>query len=204
MVFVPALNVAKAEMRFTWQSQIVENIYYFQKATALSKADSDNIGGAMVTHWNGILKTDLPVDISFEKVHVTDLTTQNSPAWDYTQGLPLPGTGAANASMPSSVTGAMSFLTGLRGRSYMGRIYVVGLYKNAVTGNLMSTGFRDTWYAFITALENTLTAQGLTHVVVSNYHNGAARQQAVVTPVTGHFMGLTLDNQRRRLPARGR
>lgn len=204
MTFVPCENVLKSEVRFSCGGQIFENVLYFEKATALGQADSDNVGLAIVNSWITNVRDQLSSDISMILIRNTDLTTQTSPAWDYTVGLPSAGADALLHTAPLSLTGAMSFKTGLRGRSYMGRNYVVGIPIEEITGSTMSGTIRDAWENFYLDMQDSINAAGLTWVVCSMVTGGSPRAAGVTTPIISVFMGVTLDNQRRRLPGRGR
>jgi hypothetical protein len=106
------------------------------------------------------------------------------------------------AAMPNSIASVVSIKTALRGRSYRGRIYHMGIPDAHVTDNLMGT-------AQVTALQAAYQAAVLLAIagnpdfrlgVLSYYNLGNLRGTPVFTPATEVSVDARVDSQRRRMP----
>jgi hypothetical protein len=134
----------------------------------------------------------------------TDLSTQTSGGIEYTQGMPIMGTFPDDQGMPSNVTVAVKWTTGLRGRSYRGRTYHIGIPRSCVEGNLVATEYVADLKDAYQTLINRFTQTGGAMVIASRQNNSVIRETGVSTPVTAVSIEHTIDSQRRRLPGRGR
>jgi hypothetical protein len=109
--------------------------------------------------------------------------------------------------MPNNVAIVMSLKTGLRGKSFRGRIYHVGLSDAVVTANAVTTVQRDALVAGYSLLTTFAGATGeaiFNLVVLSYYASSVLRPTPIATPVTSVTSDGIVDSQRRRLPGRGR
>jgi hypothetical protein len=111
----------------------------------------------------------------------------------------------ASPGLPGSVAFVITKVTALRGRSFRGRIYHIGLSEADVTGNTVGVASADSilqgWVQYRTAVE---TASASNMSVVSCEANGVPRLIGVATPVTALVLrDNSVDSQRRRLPGRG-
>jgi len=211
MPFVPVANTALAEIRMIADLQEVENTLYFEKATALTEGDLNDLGDALITWWEDNMAPNIWAGVTVSEVVCTDLSSASSlqvsrvPAAPLTGALSVPG-------LPTSVSLTISFRTALRGRSFRGRNYIVGLTEGQTTGaNTVDSSLSD---AFVTAYEQLLTLAGdlgLQWVVVSRFSGVDAdekpipRAAGVTTPITTVLVvDNVVDSQRRRLPGRGR
>lgn len=203
MAFIPVPNTAMVELRQTLFGQQIENVMYFEKATAPSVADLEALAAAVetwfVTDVMGVL---LSTDIIWREAYVTDLSSATAPTAVSLAEAGSTG-GIGSASLPGNATVAVSFRTAGRGRASRGRNYLSGLSESVVTGNQVSSAFASD---VTTAYETMISAPptGWTWVVVSRQLNGVARTTGETIPVTS--AGLTdlhIDSQRRRLTGRG-
>lgn len=204
MPFIPANNVVQAELVFNWDGQIVENVLHYQIGGGWTITLMDELGGKLVTWWSTYFKAGSPTNLTLQNIKLIDLTSSTAPAIDYATGLPLTGTAAAG-SLPNNCTCVITKRTPLRGRSYRGRIYHVGLKEDQVTGNTILGASVSTFITNYTALQVFTLAGPLDAelVVVSRYENKFPRPMAVVTQVTHFTADVIVDSQRRRLPGRG-
>ncbi|HET8705930.1 MAG TPA: hypothetical protein VFM46_06470, partial [Pseudomonadales bacterium] len=121
----------------------------------------------------------------------------------YTNDLPVSGTHFQPA-LPNSVTLAVHWGTGRIGRSTHGRTYFIGLCEDEVDGNIVNnaaaiqTAYDTLRITFDNALLNTQFS------IVSFVQANGWRRDPLVTPITGVSVDNVVDNQRRRLPGRGR
>jgi hypothetical protein len=178
------------------------NSYYFEKGSAISVTDLGNLAAAVEDSWELNITPLVCSDITLDRTVATDLTTDSSGQVVDPGGI---NGSNAGASMPDNVTLAISFRTALRGRSYRGRVYHVGVARSAVTGDSVGTSnalaYQEQYQAFIADI---LTAMpGWTHVVVSLCNEGSWRTTGVTTPVTSIQVDPTIDSQRKRLAGRG-
>lgn len=203
MPFVPAANVIQAELIYSWDGQIVENVLHYQTVGAPSATDMSELGGFLVNWWQDNMDTNVAGSVSLDEVRMTDLTSEFAPGSSYTIGLPASGA-AVSASLPNNVTLSITKRTALRGRSYRGRIYQVGLTENAVVDNEVSESIQAAILAaWNLAIEFALTSGTAPMVVVSRIQGGVERVTAEVTPVVSFSTDGIVDSQRRRLPGRG-
>lgn len=202
MPFVPFENCAQVEMVYRWDGQIVENVLNYRTNTTPTAANMDALCSFLVTTWNTYLKPLQSAAVQLQLLRATSLHVSNGPAIEYTAGLPASGTGTT-AAVPNNVAVVIKWVTGLRGRSYRGRTYHLGIPQASVTGSSLVTGYRNSlgtaWSNFV--IIPTTPQWNL--VVCSRYSNGLIRPTGVSTPVTGYSINPTCDSQRRRLPERG-
>lgn len=104
----------------------------------------------------------------------------------------VPGTGAGNP-LPNEVAATVTLRTARAGKSFRGRMYFGGFIVGENTGSgQISAGLNAALVTFVQAMNNDMSAQGITPAIVS-------RKLLVATPVTGVMTRDTLwDSQRRR------
>lgn len=203
MAFIPAPNCVEVVLRFTWGGQRVAITLSFEGAAPATTSDMTSLATALETWWKTNYKPLVPGTLALNEIAVTALDSASAP------GITLPVTSSNTGTNPnpsgaSNSTVTTTFLTALRGRSFRGRNYMVGLNPGYVASpTTISSALAG---ALVTAYINMQTAafaQGFTHCVISRYHNNLPRVTAVSTPVTGYQQELNLDSQRRRLAGRG-
>lgn len=208
MPFIPAENVARVEMVYSYFGSIIENVYH-----VLNTVDWDESSlTALAVVFNDWEDTEASPfrsnDISLITIRATDLTTETSPGIEVPVTPPIEG-GNVVAGLPGNVTASVKMLTGLRGRSFRGRSYWCGLGENQVTGNTLSTVARDAIVDAMTTLAANIIGEGWQLCVLSLYSGvdvdgkPIPRTAGVATPVTSFSMDLNTDSQRRRLTGRG-
>lgn len=201
--FIPAPNCVEVVLRFTWQGQRVAITLSFEGAAPATAASMTTLAGAIETWWKASLKPLTVSTVTLNDIVVTALDSASAPGITYPITSGGAGT-AAGASVPSNSTITTTFVTALRGRSYRGRNYFVGLntgqLQNAVQ---LSTTVAASILAAYASLPGNVAASGFTHVVISRFTGNAPRVTAVATPVTAYQQEIFMDSQRRRLAGRG-
>lgn len=205
MPFVPATNVCSVELVYGYEGQIMENVYHVQFPATPTTTSQASVAAAFVSWFGSYLRGVTANPCFLLKILVTDLTTVTSGGIEYVTGLPIPGTNGEDMS-PGNVTVAVKWLTGIRGRSFRGRTYHVGLNRSMYTA---STLFDASRAALVSAYGELLTiigglTGGYSLVVLSRRAAKAPRITAVASIITSVAVDPTLDSQRRRLPGRGR
>lgn len=203
MPFVGAPDTVRATLEFVWAGQIVAITISVKKPTGWDSTDYDDLNDALRSWWTSSLKGRMSDRAVLQKINILDLSSPTAPSIEYPVTPPEPGS-VVIASVPNNTSLVTSFKTDLRGRSYRGRAYMVGIpisdTLNSVTATTTyATNMTLVWLALTAAL----TALSMQHVVVSRYTNNAPRLVADVTPITEYFTEVNLDSQRRRLAGRG-
>lgn len=203
MAFQAVPETAEVDIRGRLFGQKIESTLYFTHDGGWTDGDLADVA-AMVRGW--FFANVLPhmsQDYTFQEVFAQDLSSVTGHS---ATDVAMTGTagGIAQAGMPGNVALAVSFRTGLAGRSYRGRNYVSGLAEGQVVGNSVDAGEANN---FATAY-NTLIAEAVssdfTWVVVSRVTAGVIRAVGVTNPViTAVLTDFLVDSMRRRLTGRG-
>lgn len=202
----PVPSTSRVVLNWLWDGQRCANVLHFTNPSGPEAPDAPVVGNAIRNAFNGNLASHVPTNLTLTSILVTQLPAGSGPTVEFTGFLPVSGS-SASPSMPNHVSVASKFNTGLRGRSYRGRAFNVGLTEATVTGNNIEAVHRDRLNAFWTALLSIAGGiGGATYklAVVSYYANKTLRATPVVTAVTNVSTDLIVDSQRRRLPGRGR
>lgn len=203
--YVPALNVAQAELRFLLGTQKTENTLYFVASGGMNSTLMNNLAAALESWWKTDLKTSAGSALVLNEIYITDLTTETSPTLSRAVTTANAGTAAGEA-LPNNVAYCISFRTGNRGRGGRGRNYLMGHTIDTVVSNtLESTIYTN----YITAYGHLIGAgtfvSGLQWCIISRRLHNEPRTTALVQPVIAVIgVDQTMDSQRRRLPGRGR
>lgn len=203
MAFIPATNVLKADMIYNHIGQFCSNTFYALMAGSPSLTDLTDYAGTLVNWFDTQLQPLVSNGTALTKVLVRDMTVESGAAIEFTTDLPMSGTGGS--ALPGNVTVASKWSTGLAGRSFRGRTYLVGLPvgNNTTNANLLDAGYLSDLQDAYTALIADITADDRTFVVASFYHDNAPRVSAVMTEIIAVTVNNQLDSQRRRLAGRG-
>lgn len=203
MVFVPVPNTARLELRFTWDSQQVANVFHIEKEGPLTVSDLSNMGD-VVTEWWLEHRELVCNTVTLREIDIRDLSSASGLGILYNAGLPSPGL-LNQASMPNNVTVAIKWGTGLTGRSFRGRTYHIGLTEGQVSNNALEGALVPTLLASYNALPVMIASADYSQVVVSRVSNGSPRVTGVTTPIlNASYADTVIDSQRKRLPGRGR
>jgi len=180
--------------------EVCVNVYYLNKATTILSTDLTTIINTIKTWWTGTAKGGFHSSLALAAIRTRDMTSQAGLVEDYIYPTPEAGT-VAGVAAPSNVAVCVSHRTGLAGRSYRGRTYLMGIAENVYTDNHLDTTYPAAFGTLVQDMMDDLyTAGSYVHVVASFYHNHAPRATAQITPVTYLQVNSRLDTQRRRLP----
>lgn len=195
-------RLVKAEVRFTWNSQLVENVLHFQHA--IDPADEANMAVLADTIANQVSTVWLPLmaaTVTFREVYVEEYADNIS------QSFTEQGTGAGGAageSMPGNATFCLSLRTAFVGRSRRGRFYTIGMSETQQAAGVVTATYRQAWLSAMNNLITTTAAVQWALVVASFTTGGTPRPTAQVTPVVSVIaVDDFVDSQRRRLQGRG-
>lgn len=210
MPFVPVPNVIEAEIRMLLDNQKIENTLYFSKPDGWTLAQAVTMGNNLLTWWASLYSVPLSNQLSLREIYITDLSSATGFSTTAPAPTPAPTGDVVGESEPNSVAIAISFRTGLRGRSYRGRNYVSGLPVAQVTQNTVSSTVQADIINAYGALDFQASLVGGDWVVVSRYSGVDAagkpipRTTGIATLVSAVVItDSTVDSQRRRLPGRG-
>lgn len=203
--FIPVPNCARIEFIYRCNGVIMENVINVQKGSPYTLAQLQSLRATCIT-WDAAQQTAKQVTgCSLIRVRTKALDTNASPMEDYT--LPTPRAGTDNSqALPGNATFAIKLSTGLAGRSFRGRWYVVGIgtvYLGA-TANQVNTTPANNYVTSLNALQTALASAGHTLGVVSYRHALAWRTTGLFTASTGYVLtDYNMDSMRRRLTGRG-
>jgi 3D (Asp-Asp-Asp) domain-containing protein len=210
MPFVPVANGALVEVRMSSMGQQVENTLWFETDATPTEATLTDLADAVGLWWRTNIKPITSSRVSVTEYVATSMDTATSPQ------VSVPGTvldvGASTPNvMPLGSTLTVSFRTGLRGRSFRGRNYVIGMTEDQVDGNSVVAGVAELWRAAYEELIAAATDVGWTWIVASRFSgtdpvtgDPTPRAAAVTTPITAVVVvDDFVDSQRRRLSGRG-
>lgn len=193
-------------MNFTYDGQECANVLHYRDTDGVTAPNLPQIGAGVKQLWDTWIKPLCANTLALRSVVCTDLSASGPPVLEYATGLPLAGTGAS-PQLPNNCTVAISLKTGLRGRSYRGRLYHLGLMESQVTANAVIAGTVTSLlssYVRFALIDQVAPLHDFELGVLSYYTNGALRANPVFTAVTDLSCEGIMDSQRRRLPGRGR
>lgn len=204
MPFIPVPHTASVQMIFTQQGQRVENVFHVRKGAEWTTIQMDDLALVFIDWWNTNIRTHLADGVKLVNVIVTSLESAVAPGIEQTGGLPI-ASPTTLSPLPMNVTLAVKLQTALRGRSYRGRSYLVGLPASVVTGSTVDAGYLATLRTAYGQLVSDIgdAGDGWELVIVSRVHNKEPRTEGVAVTVNGVSIDSTTDSQRRRLPGRG-
>lgn len=203
MAFIPVPNVASVEMIFEQAGQRLENVYHVKKSSPFDEVGLSGAAQLFADWWDEELKPQVAGNVSLVLIVAKALDSETAPAVEFTTGLPLTGPGT-NIPNPGNVTVAIRWTTGLRGRSFRGRTYHIGLTQGAIVANSLATENQALLLGAYQTLLSSLSLSTMSLVVVSKYANHVARTTGIATDITAASLDGSLDSQRRRLNGRGR
>jgi hypothetical protein len=206
--FIPIPNVVQLLMRFTREGQLLESVFYVKNAVAWTEESIVALVNSALTSietTSGLMGL-LPNNTQLTSVKARDMTTETGLSYEAAPLTPTVG-GRDAPSLPNSVTLAIHKASLAGGKHSKARVYFPGLAEdilatpNTVTAlfaNLVCSAYRQ-FMADINAVS------GLTLGFVE-------LMDAKVWLTVGVFHAildfickdLIIDNQRRRLPGRGR
>lgn len=200
MPFQPIPNVASVEIRYDMPDAVrAENRIFFLQPAGYTLATVQALA-QIVDNWVGTLWVgNMPTAVSYRETFVRGHTMEEDVQAVNNDGA---GPGLINSPiLPNEVSFAIKFETGLTGRSARGRMYVVGLTEQDVTGNLISVTRANQMVDNINTLFATAQASNWIPVVVQRVNNGVVLPAGIPRPIVEvGFTDLIVDSQRGRKP----
>lgn len=202
MAFPSTPGLIKAEFRYTWAGQLVENVIHINNnGVNPSSAQLVSLGGALKSWWQGNLQALQAGSVELREIYLE--TYVGFLSISHTEVVAEDGSNVAE-SMPNNVTLCMSLRSGFTGRNRRGRLYHIGLSVDQVNHNTVLTSTRNALLAAYSALQAAIDTEGMIWVVASFTFNGEPLSEADTVPITAvTVVDDTVDSQRRRLPGRG-
>lgn len=203
MTFQPVPQTVGVYVRGTLFNQRVENTIYVSTADPTTPGDVADIAAAAGAWYRANIVPLLAQDYVYRETFAKDLSSASGAEVNNTTGVGTIG-GQPFAAMPGNVTLAISFRTGLAGRSFRGRNYLPCLAEPQVTGNTVASATADAFVTGYNELLNVLVGSEYTWTVVSRFTSGVLRAVGISTPVVNAIVtNLFVDSMRRRLTGRG-
>lgn len=202
MSFIELPLCCKVEMRYTQHGQQMENVYHVQHESGWNEARLNTLGGIFESWENTQAKGLRATSVTWTAAVLTSQEFEAAPGVEYVTGAPINGTDAG-VDLPGNVTVAVRWITGLRGRSYRGRTFHIGLTRARVSGDAVIPTDQALIATCYNNLIGALDAEAMALVVASYRHNKAPRAVGLASPITTATVEHTIDSQRRRLSGRG-
>lgn len=183
MPLAPAADVARVAINFISVTlEVGTNVFHFRKTTPGVTAETlDDLNVAVADwidlRWAGVASDDWQSDL----IVATDLTVAEGLQRQLLHT--FNGT-VASPSLPAQNTVAVSFRTGLTGRSRRGRAYHVGLAESMAEGSRLTLAAATNIPAQYFSLIATAALAGWTWGVLSYVENGVPRVTPLFTPIT--------------------
>lgn len=205
MAFIPVPDAAELVINMEYALKAMKMVFGMKKSSPIISSDLEPLSVAIVDailSWNA---TYLSSSLLFTSVTINDLTIADGFTFTGDAGtssaLPFHGSDDS-APMPANVALVTTTRTGIRGRSFRGRNYWPAVPSAfVVLDNFVTTPYithQDVRTEELAAAINGVA--GWTFSVISRYHDGAAREFGVTTPIISWDTNDRLDTQRRRLP----
>jgi hypothetical protein len=211
MAFQPCPETAEIRLQGLLHGQQVENVFHARISTSPTITNLTDLANAVNDWATGVYAAHISNQVAYVQLVVTDLNVAGG--IQYIKDMSGEAGGGVAADVKTNQdTFAVSFKTGLSGRSYRGRSYVLGVpvgYYN--TANTLDPLNQAAYVAAFNSLREDLNTAGFPLGVLSRYN-----KDAVPTPPHKRTEGLLVDvltvtssdnivdSQNRRLPGRGR
>jgi len=200
MAYIPVDNVVQLELVYQLNGETAENVLHYKPDVTVTAALMTELCVDMVTWYNTLLKPYVSVQMALANVRATDMTTQTGPVVDYGTGLPAFG-GQTGDPLPNNCAIVFTKRTALRGRSYRGRIYHMGIPESQSSGNFIGGALLIALQsAYLAVINRSTTGASWELGVVSRRQDGVDLIAGIFTPMTTFTSDGRFDSQRRRLP----
>jgi hypothetical protein len=190
--------------------QKVENTLWFDAGAVPTGATLTDLADAVGAWWRANIAALTSSRVVVREYVATSQDTATGPQVSIAGVAGDNGTNTPNLYALGS-TFVVSFRTALRGRSFRGRNYVIGLTEDQVDANELETGVAETWRAAYFELIGAAADAGWTWVVASRFSGVSGtpprpvpRVSGIATPIVAVVVvDEFIDSQRRRLSGRG-
>ncbi len=199
-----------ARIAFMWTliGQQCETVFYIEDTTDGIFADPNATLTDLDAAWDSDIMPLMYNDATHVATGFEDVRTVPFVGLVRPESPPTVGTISASAALPNSVSIAIKKSTGNLGRSGRGRLYwPLFDESNIVSGNSASSSYVNpvvtAFETFQTDVEAALS--GVKLGIVSYYQDKVLRTSGLFQQITDFgVIDYVVDNQRRRLPGRGR
>jgi hypothetical protein len=204
MPFQRVPETVQIAMVFEIQNVYVRNLYYAQKPGGYNQADIDGLAAEIDNTMPPAFYSLMWQEDAYLETEVKGLDTE----FDIASGAATPHAGsvATGRSLPLNVAFAVRQKSGLSGRSARGRVYIAGVLVNQVSftadqQSYLTQTAADAWAAAVDGVRITIANYTTWDpVLVSRYHNGSKRAEAVVFPwIDTDYSSLKVATRRSRL-----
>jgi hypothetical protein len=187
-------------MIYTSNGEKCENVYHVLQDVPWTEPEMSALAGRFITWWDTEWRAHVPPSVSLINVVIKNLEGITAPGIELSTGLPHAGTDGARDQTPNNVTLAISWHTALRGRSYRGRTYHIGMESIQCLTGIVSPADIALFVARYTALITDIAVVAPQRlVVVSKFNNKVQRALGVATEIISCSVNNHTDSQRRRL-----
>jgi hypothetical protein len=195
----PAPGIVALDAIWEVEGQVMENTFNYSVTGTIDLAKLNAMAQTYAT-WAAAHNNLFSSVSELVKIYVADLTSSTSDSVEYNVSPVVDGLNVSG-NLPNNVTFSLKRMTGQKGRSKRGRIYLIGLSENLLSSSRQEmlgsqAGNYVTNYGTLLAAQET--DNGAQEVV---YHKALGTGTAVI----GYgYADLFLDSQRRRLPGHNR
>lgn len=203
--YIPAPGVGKFTLIYNDVSgQEQNNLYVHHKDnSAWTDTQLNAMNSTIATAWASNVASTVSTSVILVNMRGTDLTTHTGPSH---LGTYSAGGSDATAQLPQGTSYAIKKTTGLRGRSFRGRVFHPGLTDHRTNVDQLTTTYGDAiltgWRAVLTAINAVTNCE---EGVLSLCQNGVWLGTGVFTPsVSYDHTDYYIDYQRRRAAAHNR
>lgn len=191
MPFVAIADTAKVEL-LSFDASVntnVVNVIHAKTDGAPTLPDLAAIATAFATFQTSFTANLAGSDVSSVSVTVTDLNTPTGPQYV----LPNPGSASSGTPAASGLCALVKLTTGIRGRSFRGRIYMGPLGAGEIVGDQISSTCRTDLLNYLNTLRTNLQALTVPSDIVV-----ASRKLAQSNAISTMGVELLAAYQRRR------
>lgn len=206
-IIAPNDHLARAEIRFDWDNQEVENTLWFENINAWTAGELNTLTELLETWRQNWLRPLQSNTVTAREIYARRWSPDPAPS--DTRLILVDPTGAlTSGSMPNNTTIAIKFTTGFTGRSARGRNFFIGLTEAQVSQNTVAsatlTAIESAYFELLASVTD-IFGSDVHWVVASLYFEGEPRGSAQGLPINAiSVTNDIVDSQRRRLPGRGR
>jgi hypothetical protein len=200
MAFIPVPHTVQATLSFQgFGGCFAQNRLFFATSGVPTVTDLEEIDDALypviVAQYVGNMSTFWQLDgITYRAMNEAEGIQLVSP-----QAYPEGGGIGDSEQEAAQVAYTVTLSTGLVGRSARGRIYGVGLWNAATTGNRLTSGVQSTLQSSWNAIRSAMETAGHAFQVVSFQEAGVPRTEGRPLPVVSVAVRFPLATQRSRL-----
>lgn len=200
MSFIPTPNAVRVSVEAAANGRSIINTLWFTKASPYSSSDIEDLLATLDYDWaTYVLPYTRPEYVVSGYVGYAQ-DYDSAPVGLMTPAGAFQGTDTAGFALTLNTAAAVTLYTANRGRSSRGRIFFGAIGGNRLLDSThFTTAYRDALESVVSHIRADAAAQGHSFVVVSHFHNKAARAEGLAQPVTSWVCNGRVDSQRHRL-----